>query len=133
MRDAAAKLGVAAAVDFVGQVQAGNVPALIGGSSVLCLPAYGEPFGMVLLEAMAAGRAVVATREGGPASIVVDGAGGALVEPGDVPALSSALIAVLSNANRLIAVGEFNRARVEAQYSLDLVVDRIERVYASIA
>ena len=88
---------------------------------------------MVLLEAMAAGRAVVSTRAGGPASIVVDGAGGALVDPGDVKALGLALTTLLRDEAGLAAAGEFNRARVEAEYSLESVVSRLERVYESIA
>jgi glycogen(starch) synthase len=133
LRDAASRLGVANAVDFVGQVAVPAVPALLSSSSLLCLPSHGEPFGMVLLEAMAAGRTVVATRVGGPASIVVDGAGGALVEPGDVSQLAAALIALLSSRARLDSAGEFNRARAESHYSLDSVVDRIERIYESVA
>src|SRR5262249_47225612 len=55
-----------------------------------------EPFGMVLIEAMALGKTVIASRAGGPLEIMTDGVDGVLVEPGDPAALAAALDAVLA-------------------------------------
>ena len=56
-----------------------------------------EPFGRVLLEAMAAGRPVIAPREGGPLEIVADGETGLLVPPRDPDALAAAMVSLLED------------------------------------
>jgi glycosyltransferase involved in cell wall biosynthesis len=66
------------------------VPGLLAASRVLCQPSLVEPLGQALLEGMAAGRPVVATRIGGPPELVPAGAG-VLVDPLDVEALADAL------------------------------------------
>jgi glycosyltransferase involved in cell wall biosynthesis len=69
-------------VTVVGKVSHEEVPDWIARSHVLCQPSLVEPFGLALLEAMAAGRSVVATRVGGPPEFVTDEAG-VLVDPTD--------------------------------------------------
>jgi glycosyltransferase involved in cell wall biosynthesis len=132
-RAAAQRLDLGDTVRFLGAVPPDEVPALLAESSLLCLPSYGEPWGMVLLEAMASGRAVVSTRSGGPSSIVADGTGGALVEPGDAYALARALAAFLGDPVLLEEAGRVNRMRVEREFSLEAMVDRLEAVYRSVA
>jgi len=66
------------------------VPGWLSAADVVCGPALIEPFGQALLEAMACGRSVVATRIGGPPEFVSDGAG-VLVDPLDVGAITRAL------------------------------------------
>jgi glycosyltransferase involved in cell wall biosynthesis len=77
-------------VELHGRVPHDAVPALIAGAHVLAQPSTLEPLGQALLEAMAAGRPVVATRVGGPPEFVPPGAG-VLVDPLDVDALARAL------------------------------------------
>jgi glycosyltransferase involved in cell wall biosynthesis len=77
-------------VRVVGRVAHDEVPAWLSAADVVCGPALIEPFGQALLEAMACGRSVVATRIGGPPEFVSDGAG-VLVDPLDVGELARAL------------------------------------------
>jgi glycosyltransferase involved in cell wall biosynthesis len=77
-------------VRLVGRVPHAEVPALLAESRVLCQPSLIEPLGQALLEGMAAGRSVVATRIGGPPEFVPPDAG-VLVDPLDVEALAAAL------------------------------------------
>jgi glycosyltransferase involved in cell wall biosynthesis len=77
-------------VRVVGRVPHDEVPQYLAASDVVCAPSLLEPFGQSILEAMAAGRTVVATRVGGPPEFVPPEAG-ILVDPLDVPALTLAL------------------------------------------
>src|SRR4029077_9701993 len=78
------------AVRLLGRVPHSDVPQLLADSHVLCQPSLIEPLGQALLEGMAAGRSVVATRIGGPPEFVPPDAG-VLVDPLDVDALAGAL------------------------------------------
>jgi glycosyltransferase involved in cell wall biosynthesis len=77
-------------IELVGALPYDEVPARIAGAHVLCQPSLIEPFGQALLEAMASGRSVVATRIGGPPEFVPPEAG-ILVDPADEDALHEAL------------------------------------------
>jgi glycosyltransferase involved in cell wall biosynthesis len=84
---------------------------------------------MVLVEAMRAGRAVVATNEGGPRSIVVDGKGGRLVPVRSPARLAAALAELLSDRGALERAGRFNRERFEQRYALGKIAERLEMTY----
>jgi glycosyltransferase involved in cell wall biosynthesis/GT2 family glycosyltransferase len=77
-----------------------------------------EPFGLVLLEAMASGRPVIAPSAGGPLEIVADGCG-RLFPPGDASAAAAALVDVLADPERLRGSGRRARARVTTGFTLD--------------
>ncbi|MFL5982769.1 MAG: glycosyltransferase [Gaiellaceae bacterium] len=77
-------------VEVVGRVPYERVPAQIANAHVVCQPSLIEPFGQALLEALACGRSVVATRLGGPPEFVPPDAG-VLVDPADEDALAAAL------------------------------------------
>jgi glycosyltransferase involved in cell wall biosynthesis len=79
-------------VSLAGSVSHGAIPGWLARSHVLCQPSLVEPFGLALLEAMAAGRSVVATRVGGPPEFVTSHAG-VLVDPTDEDDLARALVA----------------------------------------
>jgi glycosyltransferase involved in cell wall biosynthesis len=79
-------------VSLAGSVSHEAIPGWLARSHVLCQPSLVEPFGLALLEAMAAGRSVVATRVGGPPEFVTSYAG-ALVDPTDEDDLARALVA----------------------------------------
>jgi glycosyltransferase involved in cell wall biosynthesis len=91
-----------------------------------------EPFGRVLIEAMALGRAVVAPREGGPLVIVVDGETGLLVPPRDPEAIASAIGTLLGDPARRAAMGRAARARVEAVFDIRHHVRAMEGVFDDI-
>jgi glycosyltransferase involved in cell wall biosynthesis len=73
-----------------------DVVNLLQSSDVFVLPSLAEGFSLSIVEALAAGRPVVATRVGGAAEIIEEGRNGFLVPPGDVPALAEAIVAALS-------------------------------------
>jgi glycosyltransferase involved in cell wall biosynthesis len=77
-------------VELAGRIAHDEVPARIGAAHVVCQPSLIEPFGQSVLEAMACGRSVVATRVGGPPEFLPADAG-VLVDPLDVDALTDAL------------------------------------------
>jgi glycosyltransferase involved in cell wall biosynthesis len=109
-------------IDLRGRVPHDEVPALIASSHVVCQPSLVEPFGQALLEAMAAGRSVVATRVGGPPELVTPEAG-VLVDPTDEDELAAAL----AKAAALPRPNEAARAAAAA-HDLRLQAARIEEV-----
>lgn len=106
-----------------------DVEAAMGDASLICLPSVGEPFGMVLLEAMAAGRAVVAVNTSGPRWIVADGRGGDLIDPVQLHTLGPRLFDLLADPDRLAAYGRHNREDVRTRHSWDAVLARYEAAY----
>ena len=91
-----------------------------------------ETFGLAVLEAMAAGKAVVASRTGGLAELVVDGETGVLVAPGDPVALAAAIGRLLADRATREALGRAARARAEL-YRAPRIAARVEDVYRSLA
>jgi len=87
-----------------------------------------EPFGRVLLEAMAASRPVVAPREGGPLEIVLDGETGLLVPPRDPDALAAALVSLLHDPARRTAMARAARARVASVFDIHRHARAVEAV-----
>ncbi len=122
----AAALGLNGSLTLLGAVGRESIGSVISDSSLVCVPSHGEPYGMVVLEAMACGRAVVATDAGGPRFLVDGVRGGKLVAPGDVRALAAALTELLADSPRLARMGAFNRRRVETELGLEQTVDAIE-------
>lgn len=88
-----------------------------------------EPFGLVVIEAMASGRPVVATAHGGPLDIVEDGRTGLLVPPRDPEAMAGAIIALADDAARRARMGRHGRDRVLAHYTAAQYVAGIDAVY----
>jgi glycosyltransferase involved in cell wall biosynthesis len=119
---------VRAAAESLGDrvLMLGPVPdaaRLMAWFDVLCVPSRREPFGTVAAEALAAGTPVVATESGGMAEYVVPGRNGALVAPGDPPALAAALADVLERAGELGARGPEDAGRFTSERVADAVAD----------
>ena len=87
-----------------------------------------ETFGLVALEAMAAGRAVIASHIGGLPDVVVDGETGMLVPPGDPLALQNAIQRLLSDRGLSCRLGQAAQRRT-AEFSAEAVVPRLECLY----
>lgn len=87
-----------------------------------------EPFGIVVLEAMAAGRPVIASRIGGLIDAIVDGESGLLVTPGDPNALRTAMAELLADPERREQMGIVGKRRA-ADFQANAIVPRIEQVY----
>lgn len=100
---------------------------------VFVLPsAQPEPFGGVVLEAMAMRRPVIATAIGGSVDQVEDGVTGWLVPPGDPERLADKLAGLLRDEPLRRRMGESGRARLEERFSVEPMVDRIEQVYRAV-
>jgi glycosyltransferase involved in cell wall biosynthesis len=118
-------------VRFLGALAHERVKDVMQACDVFCLPSFGEPFGMTVLEAMACARPVVATDAGGPRYLVSQ-AGGRRVRPGDPGALAAALRELLLDAELRRSMGEHNRRLVEERYAWRPVVDRLEDFYREV-
>ena len=95
LHEMVAELGLAQHIFFVGRKPHPEVARLMQESSVFVLPSRRETFGKVLVEALACGTPVVATRCGGPEDIVTDEVG-VLVQPEDATALAEGVLSVLN-------------------------------------
>jgi phosphatidylinositol alpha-1,6-mannosyltransferase len=91
-----------------------------------------EGFGIVALEAAAAGKPVVATRVGGIPDAVEDGKSGILVVPGDYRMLTEAIIDLLIRHQRRLYMGEYGRDRASQEFSWELITDRYDQLFGSL-
>src|SRR5579859_4999460 len=127
LRDLAAEIGVAERVHVLGPRK--DVPALMHAIDVFVMPSIWEGFGLVLLEAMAAGRPIVASRVATIPEVVVDGETGLLVPAGDPLALAEALARFADQPALASRLGEAGRERVRRQFSLEKMVGDTELLY----
>lgn len=111
---------------------ADNVPDVLRAFDVFVLPSLMEGISNTILEAMATGLPVVATRVGGNVEIVRDGAWGRLFEPGDVDTLSRFIADYVRDLALRIAHGEAARAAALTTYSLSTMVRRYGETYESL-
>ena len=130
LRGLAASLGLSDRVHWLGH--RADVPALLRAADLLVLPSLWEGMPNVVLEAMAARRAVVATAVEGTVDLVRPGATGWLVPPADPAPLSAALLDAASDPARLRRFGAAGRARVEAESSPASAVRAYESLWAGL-
>jgi sugar transferase (PEP-CTERM/EpsH1 system associated) len=123
----------AACPDVTGRVhllgERRDVPALLAGLDVFALPSIAEGISNTVLEAMATGLPVVATRVGGNPEMVEDGVTGALVPAGDRPALARALAAYVADPHLRQLHGKAGRQRVVEAWSLPAMAARYAALY----
>jgi len=131
LRDAlegtARDLGAGGRVHFLGWRD--DAPAIFAALDLLLAPSLWEGFGLVFLEAMALGVPVISTRVIAIPEVIADGETGWLVPPGNVEALAGALRAALSDPDERRRRGEAGRARLEAQFTVDAMVERTLALY----
>ena len=127
LKQLAAELGIGPSVVFLGARE--DVPGCLAVLDLFVLPSLNEGMGRVLLEAMAVGCPVVATRVGGIPDIVVDGTTGLLVPPRDDRALAEAILALLRDRSRRAAYGEAARRHVDGRFAVETMVRHVERLY----
>ncbi|MGN3975255.1 glycosyltransferase family 4 protein [Tsuneonella sp. SYSU-LHT278] len=121
-RLAASAAAVGDRIVFTGFVPHGTLKHLYARADAIVLPSiWNEPCSLTVIEGMASGSAVVATRVGGNPELVVDGETGLLVPPDDAPALLAAMRGLIDNPERRAALGAAARARVIAQLNWDRV------------
>ncbi|MFQ6100792.1 MAG: glycosyltransferase [Anaerolineae bacterium] len=128
----AGTLGLRERVTFTGEVPDDDLPRYHHTAHVFVLPANAraEAFGTVLLEAMASGLPCITTEVGtGTSWVVQDGVTGLVVPPRDPRALAEAIRGLLDDPQRRAAMGQAARARVEAEFTLERMIARVQAVY----
>ena len=120
-------------VRVLGAVPFDQMPQVYARSTIVVVPSViQEPFGLPVAEAMAAGRAVVASRVGGIPELVTHGRTGLLVAPADPDALAEGLLSLLSEPARCRAMGAAGREDAVARWDWQFAARRLETVYASL-
>lgn len=120
-------LGVTDRVRFLGHRD--DVPELLALCDLFVLPSLYEGLPLSVLEAMAAGRPVVATAVGGTDEAVLHGETGLLVAPGAAPALRDAIRALLADPARAARMGEAGASRACREFSADRMIAQVTDVY----
>jgi glycosyltransferase involved in cell wall biosynthesis len=127
LRELAAELGVEKRVRLLGLRD--DIASLLGAADVLVHPSRSEGLPLAILEAMAAGLPVVATRVGGIPEAVADGETGLLVPAADPEALAAALAGLLERPEERSRLGQAGRRRAEREFSVEAMRDRYAAVY----
>ena len=129
VRATVTRLGLDDRVTFLGRV------ALPGPvyerAEIVVVPSFGEGFGMVALEAMERGRAVIASDVGGLPEIAAEGHTGMLVPPGDVEALARAIAELTGDPVRAAELGAAGRVRALQEFSQERCTGRIAALYGA--
>lgn len=120
------ELGLGDAVRFTGHVT--DMPALYAALDVLVAPSRWEGFGLMLVEAMAAGKPIVASAVGAIPEVLGEGGAGVLVAPADPVAIAEAVTALLADAGRRAAMGAAGRLRAR-DFSWEASGRRLSAVY----
>ncbi len=131
----AVDLGIAGRVRFLGEVDDAALPERYHRAHLFVLPsnARSEAFGVVLLEAMASGLPCLSTELGtGTSWIVEDGRTGRVVPPRNPEAMATAIAELLADRERLAEMGRAARARVEAEFTLERMIDGVEQIYQEV-
>ena len=124
------ELGVAKRCLFVGYQE--NVARFYDAMDVLLLTSVNEGTPVSVIEALAAGRPVVATRVGGVSDVVRDGVDGFLAEVADVESLAARLAELAGDPELRARMGNAGRAHVVDRYAVERLVDDIDRLYRSL-
>jgi len=130
LKDKARQLFLTETVLFTGV--RGDVPALLAIAELVVLPSLWEGMPNCLLEAMNAGKPVVATTVGGVPEVVLDGDTGILVPPRDSKALAEAIIKILSRKEEALLMGTRGKKRVAQCFPLEKSIHAIEMVYQEV-
>ncbi len=125
-----AERGLAECVSLPGMVE--DVSGVLAGLDLVLLPSRIEGMGNALMEAMAAGRPVVATRVGGVPELVVHGRTGLVVEPDDPEALARAVLRLLGDRNLRVQMGQAGRQRILQDFTPQAMAGAMERLYLEV-
>lgn len=129
--ESARKHRVRRAVDFVGHLSDRELRAVLAAADAVVLPSRYEPFGIVALEAAAAGAPLVASTAGGLGEVVVNGRTGISFPPGDVTGLADAARAVLDDPTAARIRAGAARSRLETDFDWARIAAATAKVYAA--
>jgi glycosyltransferase involved in cell wall biosynthesis len=126
-----ARAGVSAKVEFLGAIEQSQLSALYRRADLCVVPALQyESFSYTCAQAMAAGKPVIATRVGGMSETVEDGRTGLIVEPDNADELATAVVALLKDRERRVAMGRAGREKVLREFDPLRVAQENLAVYA---
>ena len=128
----AMKLGIGRRTIFAGSVPFTNLPQYYNSADIVVLPSELESFGMVLIEAMACKKPVIATDLESVRSVVTDGSEGMLISPKDADSLAGKIQYLLNNSKVRQEMGEKGRAKVETRYAWPKIIPRLIRMYEEV-
>jgi glycosyltransferase involved in cell wall biosynthesis len=131
LEELAEELGLGDRVRFLGYRS--DVPQLLAVADVFALPSLFEGSPLAVLEAMAAGRALVSSAIGGTNEVVVEGESGLLVPPGDPESLAAALRRLLEDPGLRQRLGAAARERVEQTFTPQVARQQVEAIYRELA
>jgi glycosyltransferase involved in cell wall biosynthesis len=123
-------LGIGDRLSLLGFVR--HVPELLAAVDVVVVPSWDEGFSLVTIEAMAAGRAVLASNVGGISEIICDGISGILYPPRDEKAMSEKLLLLLTDAALRERIAVEGQRSVYARFAREETIDRIEQLYSNV-
>jgi glycosyltransferase involved in cell wall biosynthesis len=132
LRLLAADLGIKDAVVFTGELQSSEIAKLYKDCEFFVLPSRSEPFGIVLLEAMVFGKAIIATKVGGIPEFVVDGYNGILVPTEDSDALAEQIKCLIDDQVLKLKIGRNSLALIEERYSYSVIIDEYEKLFRNV-
>jgi glycosyltransferase involved in cell wall biosynthesis len=124
-----ARLKINDRVRFFGFIPHVDLPKYYKNASLLVLPSRRESFGLVLAEAMASSRPVVASRVGAIPEVVEDGVTGLLIPPDDPNACAAAITSLLDNPDRMWEMGKRGQERARACFTWEKVAERVSAGY----
>ncbi len=125
----ARKAGIRDNVMFLGFLPENEMAYIYSSSDLFILPSISEPFGMVLVEAMASGLPCIGTEVGGIPEIIRDGDSGFIVPPKDPEKLAARIIEVLSDETLRKKMGRKGREIALKKFDWDIIAEKTERFY----
>ena len=128
--DLADTLGIIEKISFLGYIH--HIPQLLSAVDVVVVPSWDEGFSLVTIEAMAAGRPVLACNVGGIGRIIKENVSGLLVPPRNAQALADKLLWLLSDPALRERLGAHGRRDVHERFNRDQIIDRIESLYVEV-
>jgi glycosyltransferase involved in cell wall biosynthesis len=132
LKKLASSLNLSDRVIFTGRKQRDEIATLFSNSRFFVLPSPCEPFGIVALEAMRAGKPVIACNAGGPPEFIQHGSNGMLVEPGDADALAQAMCALLTDTDFTDKLGQRALQDISA-FSWRKITEQYTHIYAKLS
>jgi glycosyltransferase involved in cell wall biosynthesis len=127
LEETATRLGLKDEVHFLGFVS--DMPAFLSKVDICILPSLLEGLGVSVLEAMAAGKPVIASRVGGLPELVIDNVTGLLVAPRDIEGLANAISTLAGDKSLIRAMGKKGRERLKEKFTMEQTARQVEDYY----
>ena len=115
-------------VVFISPILHQNMPSYYIASDIVCVPSFGETFGLVYLEAMAASKIAIASNTGGPQEYIQNGKNGFLVDPKDAKDLSNVMNLLIKNPKLFDRIG-IEAKKTAEKFSINKMMTSIEKIY----